>query len=224
MDFYAQVNNNLPTISNNEVAKDENLIDESLELTHTPLPVSDLLQDTGDSTITISNEDQTVSAENKSESNAIDYSKTREIPDVSLDNVLSKENPDETIQLSRENPENLSDNESERMVENEDSICNLEQVQDAFVFCPRINSIEMDSIMAQGVFQSEKEMSQMTERKHSIVHKITNITFDKDISTRSKLQATEEFLNSVRINNNEEEFYSSLNVSGIFSFEKKTLQ
>ena len=106
------------------------------------------------------------------------------------------------------------------MVENEDSICNLEQVQDAFVFCPRINSIEIDSIMAQGVFQSEKEMSQMTERKHSIVHKITNITFDKDISTRSKLQATEEFLNSVRINNNEEEFYSSLNVSGIFSFEK----
>ena len=60
----------------------------------------------------------------------------------------------------------------------------------------------------------------MTERKHAIVHKITNITFDKDISTRSKLQATEDFLNSVKINNNEEEFYSSLNVSGIFSFEK----
>ena len=107
---------------------------------------------TGDSTITISNEDQTVSAESKSESNAIDYSKTREIPDVSLDNVLSKKNPDETIQLSRENPEILSANESERMVDNEDSICNLEQVQDAFIFCPRINSIEMDSIMVQGVF------------------------------------------------------------------------
>ena len=152
MDFYAQVNNNLPTISNNEVAKDENSIDGSLEVTHTTLPVSDMLQDTGDSTITISNEDQTVSAENKSESNSIDFSKTREIPDVSLDNVLSKENLDETIQLSRENPEILSDNESERMVENEDSICNLEQVQDAFVFCPKINSIEMDSIMAQGVF------------------------------------------------------------------------
>ena len=146
------------------MAKDENLIDESLELTHTPLPVSDLLLDTGDSTITISNEDQTVSAENKSDSKTINYSKTREIPDVSLDNVLSKENPDETIQLRRENPETLYDNESERMVENEDSKCNVEQVQDAFVFCPKINSIEMDSIMAQGVFQSEKEMSQMTEK------------------------------------------------------------
>ena len=123
MDFYAQVNNNLPTISNNEVAKDENLRDGSLEVTHTPLPVSNMLQDANDSTITISNEDQTVSAENKSDSKTIDYSKTREIPDVSLDNVLSKENPDENIQLSRENPETLSDNESERMVENEDSIC-----------------------------------------------------------------------------------------------------
>ena len=117
MDFYAQVNNNLPTISNNKVAKDENLIDGSLEVTHTTLPVSNLLQDTGDSTITISNEDQTVSAENTSDSKTIDYSKTREIPDVSLDNVSSKENLDETIQLSRGNPEILSDNESERMVE-----------------------------------------------------------------------------------------------------------
>ena len=43
---------------------------------------------------------------------------------------------DETIRLSREFPEVLSDLESERMVENEDAICNSEHVQDAFVFCP----------------------------------------------------------------------------------------
>ena len=51
-----------------------------------------------------------MSVENKKDSKTIDYSKTREIPDALLDNVLSKENPDETIQVSRENPETLSDN------------------------------------------------------------------------------------------------------------------
>ena len=39
---------------------------------------------------------------------------------------------DETIRLSREFPEVLSDLESEIMDENEDAICNSEHVQDAF--------------------------------------------------------------------------------------------
>ena len=88
--------------------------------------------------------------------NAIDFSKTREFPDVSFDNMLNKENPEETIRLSRENPEVLSDNASERMVENEDAICNPKHVQDAFVFCPMLNSIELDSIMGQGIFVKKK--------------------------------------------------------------------
>ena len=49
--------------------------------------------------------------------NAIDSSKTKEIPDVLFHNVSSKENLEETIRLSRENPEVLSNNASERMVE-----------------------------------------------------------------------------------------------------------
>ena len=88
--------------------------------------------------------DQTVSAENKSDT---DLSKTRESPNVSFDNELNKENltkkddlsaaaqnikTDETIQLSRESPEVLSDVESERMDENEDAICNSDRVQNAF--------------------------------------------------------------------------------------------
>ena len=36
---------------------------------------------------------------------------------------------------------------------NEDAICNLEEVKDVFVFCPYIKSIEMDRMMAQGIFQ-----------------------------------------------------------------------
>ena len=85
-----------------------------------------------------------------------------------MDNVSSKENLQETIRLSRKRAKVLSDNASERMVENEDAICNPEHVQDAFVFCPMQKSIEMDSIMAQGNFLSEKEKSQMEERKHAI--------------------------------------------------------
>ena len=71
---------------------------------------------------------------------------------------------DESIRLSRENPEVLSDNESERMDENEDAIWNSKHIQDAFVFCPMMASIQMDSILAQGIFISEKEMSQMEDR------------------------------------------------------------
>ena len=61
--------------------------------------------------------------------------------------------------------------------ENEDAICNLDQVQDAFIFCPYLKSIEMDYMMAQGIFQSETEMSDGDERKHSFRYKLTDITF-----------------------------------------------
>ena len=47
------------------------------------------------------------------------------------------------------------------MDENEDAICNLKHIQDAFVFCPIMGSIKMDNILVQGIFLSEKEMSQM---------------------------------------------------------------
>ena len=81
--------------------------------------------------------------------------------------------------------------------ENEDAICNLEQVKDAFVFCPHIKSIEMDSMMAQGIFQSETEMSEMEERKHSFHYKFTAITFDKECYTKNKFQAVEYIINNM---------------------------
>ena len=97
--------------------------------------------------------------EDKSDTNAKNYSETEEILKVSLDHELSKENLEETIQLSREFPEILSDNTLERMVkdENEDAICNLDQVNDAFGFCPYLKSIEMDSMMAQSIFRSSSD-------------------------------------------------------------------
>ena len=55
-----------------------------------------------------------------------------------------------------------------------------------FIFCPMIKSIEMDSIMAHGIFLSENEMSQMEEGKHSIFCKFSNFTFEEKDSLKSK--------------------------------------
>jgi len=138
MDFNAQVNDFLPTTSNDEVAKDENLPADDLVVIHTALSISNWLQDTGDYTITPSNVDQTVLNEDKSDSNAKDDSKTREFPDVLLDNALSEENHLDIAEPSKVNPESSTDKESDTMVENEDSICNIEQVQDALVFLSNV--------------------------------------------------------------------------------------
>ena len=108
------------------------------------------------------------------------------------------------------------------MDEDEDAICNPKYIQDAFVFCPMMGSIQMESILAQGIFLSEKEMSQMEDRKFSLYNRSTNITFEEKDSIKSKLQAVEDVLNEMEINNNEEEFYVSINVTGIFSYEKDT--
>ena len=55
MDFNAQVKNFLPTTSNDDVAKDENLPADNLEVIHAALSISNWLQNTGDYTITPSN-------------------------------------------------------------------------------------------------------------------------------------------------------------------------
>ena len=96
MDFNTQDKQILPTTSNDDVAKDEYMIAVSFEVVDLLLPKL---------------------VEDKDETIAIDSSKTREFPDVRFDNVLSKENLEETIRLSRESPKVLSDNVSERMVE-----------------------------------------------------------------------------------------------------------
>ena len=137
---------------------------------------------------------------------ATDSSRTREFPDVSFDERSNKEDLtetvcpsimqdieiDESIRLTEENPEVLSDYESESMDENKDAICNSKHIQDAFVFCPIMGSIQMDSILAQGIFLSEKEMSQMEDRKFSLFNRFTNLTFEEKDSMKSKMQAVED--------------------------------
>ena len=83
MDFNTQDKQILPTTSNDDVAKDEYMIAVSFEVVDLLLPKL---------------------VEDKDETIAIDSSKTKEFPDVSFDNVSSKENVKETIRLSREDP------------------------------------------------------------------------------------------------------------------------
>ena len=194
MDINAQRSSSLPTSSFLEVAEDGSQLAGDTEVVRPIPPTSEMLQSTNDSLITPSNGDTTVEIEMKSDTNALDDSGTKEILEVSLDHELTKENMEETIQLNRECPEILSDNALERMVEdeNEDAICNLDQVNDAFVFCPYLKSIEMDSMMAQGIFQSETEMSEMDERKHSLHYKLQLSILTKNATqeTSSKLLST----------------------------------
>ena len=170
------------------------------EVMDTTVITTNLASDTETSKAIVSNLDQTVSDESKSDEKDVDLSKTRESPDVSFDNESNKESltkeddssavmqntkTDETIRLSRESPEVLSDLESERMDENENAICNSEHVQDAFVFCPMMGSIQMESILAQGFFLSEQEMTQMEESRHSIHAKFTHSLLKRKIPQKT---------------------------------------
>ena len=125
----------------------EGAMDEKMK--DTPTEVVDMLSvtpvlshDTESSKTMVSNLDQSVSTEPKSDERNKDTSKTKETPDVLVDNesneegLIEEDDNNKTIRLSRESPEVLSDQESERMVEEENAICNLSLVQDAFVFCP----------------------------------------------------------------------------------------
>ena len=59
----------------------------------------------------------------------------------------------------------------------------------------------MDKILDQGIFASEREMSQMEETRNSIYNKFTSIAFENDVSSKNK------------------DYDSASWVQGIFSYE-----
>ena len=65
-----------------------------------------------------------------------------------------------------------------------------------------------------------KEMSQMVDTKFSIYKRFTSITVDERDYTKSEMQAVMNFLNDDEINNNEEEYYSSIDVTAFFALKK----
>ena len=61
----------------------------------------------------------------------------------------------------------------------------------------------MENILAQGIFLSEQEMTEMEESENSIYAKFTYITFEEKDSTKSKMQTVEDVLKDMEINENE---------------------
>ena len=48
---------------------------------------------------------------------------------------------------------------------------NTANIHDAFIFCPMLTSVILNKKLEQGIFASEREMSQMEDTKISIVNK-----------------------------------------------------
>ena len=79
-------------------------------------------------------------------------------------------------------------------------------------------TLVLNEVLKQGIFASEQEMSQMEDTKNSIVNKFGTIDFEEEDANRSKMQAITEYLMDVEVN--AKEYFSALNVAGIFSFEE----
>ena len=80
-----------------------------------------------------------------------------------------------------------------------------------------LESIVLNETLGQGIFASEREMTEMEENKNSISNKFITIEFNEEDANRSKRQAIEEYLRDVR--DNAKEYNSALFVQGVFSFE-----
>ena len=76
----------------------------------------------------------------------------------------------------------------------------------------------MDTILEQGIFISENEMSHTEETMISICIKFTTMKFEEADLIKSKSQMVKEYLQDAK--NNEKEYNSPMYVTGIFSYEK----
>ena len=103
------------------------------------------------------------------------------------------------------------------MQEVDNSLLDAIEIKDAFIFCPMSEPIVLNETLGQGIFASEREMTEMEENKNSISNKFITIEFNEVDSNRSKRQAFEEYLQDVR--DNAKEYNSALHVQGVFSFE-----
>ena len=125
-----------------------------------------------------------------------DKSNTRDVPDVSLDSGSSKESqtidqrPTEDItNTTKIDAEDTPEKKSNKAEEETDISQDTFLIQDAFIFCPIMESFALNETMVQGIFASESEMNQMECTGSSILNTFTTITFDDKDAKRSKMQA-----------------------------------
>ena len=79
----------------------------------------------------------------------------------------------------------------------DNSLLDTIEIRDAFIFCPISEPVNLNKILGQGIFISEREMTDLAENKHSISNKLISIEFNKEDATRSKRQAIAEYLRDV---------------------------
>ena len=80
----------------------------------------------------------------------------------------------------------------------DNSLLDAIEIKDTFIFCPMSEPIVLNETLGQGIFASEREMTEMEENKNSISNKFITIEFNDKDANRSKRQAIEEYLQDVR--------------------------
>ena len=75
----------------------------------------------------------------------------------------------------------------------DNSLLNAIEIRDAFIFCPISEPIVLNEILVQGIFVSEREMTDLEENKNSISNKFISIEINKEDATRSKRQAIDTY-------------------------------
>ena len=68
------------------------------------------------------------------------------------------------------------------------------EIRDAFIFCPMSEPIILNDTLGQGIYVSEREMTDLEENENSICNKFISIEFNKEDATRSKRQTIAEYL------------------------------
>ena len=99
----------------------------------------------------------------------------------------------------------------------DNSLLDAIEIRDAFIFCPMPEPIVLNETLGQGIYVSEREMTDLNENKNSICNKFISIEFNKEDATRSKRQTIAEYLWDVV--DNAKEYESAVYVQGIFTYE-----
>ena len=71
----------------------------------------------------------------------------------------------------------------------DNSLLDAIEIRDAFIFRPMSEPIVLNETLGQGIYVSEREMTDLEENKNSICNKFISIEFNKEDATRSKKQA-----------------------------------
>ena len=79
----------------------------------------------------------------------------------------------------------------------DNSLLDAIEIRDAFIFCPMPEPIVLNETLGQGIYVSEREMTDLNENKNSICNKFISIEFNKEDATRSKRQTIAEYLRDV---------------------------